>query len=372
MSNSDENQDLRDWMTLNAVNGVGPRVRRQLLEGFESVQEVLKASETQLKQIPGVGKVLAGKIRSAKDDIDIEAELKKCDEHGISVITEQAELYPRMLKEIHDPPGILYCKGELKKQDALAVAIVGTRHSTSYGDKLAEILAGGLARAGLTVVSGMARGVDAVAHRAALRAGGRTIAVLGSGLLKIYPPEHKGLFAEIAANGAVLSESPLERPPKSDAFPQRNRIVTGMSLGVVVIEAGARSGAMISAQHAMEQGREVFAVPGRVDSRVSVGCHQLIREGAKLVQNVDDILEELGPLVEPTSDKDGREVHRPAELQLNDMERRVLDHIEVAPTLIEKVVSDSGLPIHRVLSTISVLEMRKLITRVSGSEVSRK
>jgi DNA processing protein len=260
----------------------------------------------------------------------------------------------------------------MKPEDALAIAIVGTRHASPYGLRQAERLAGSLARAGLTITSGLARGVDAAAHRGALAAGGRTVAVLGSGVLNIYPPEHKRLAGEVAEAGAVISESPPMFEPLAGSFPQRNRIISGLSLGVIVVEAGERSGALITARHAMEQGRDVFAVPGSVENRSARGCHRLIRDGAKLVESADDVLEELGPLVEATPREDGTEIHHPAELQLNEIEQQVLAAIDGEPTSIDHIVAGSGLPVPRVLSTLSVLEMRHLIRRLSGTMVSRR
>ncbi|MEE2826072.1 MAG: DNA-processing protein DprA, partial [Planctomycetota bacterium] len=236
---------------------------------------------------------------------------------------------------------------------------------------VAERLARDLANSGITVVSGLARGVDAAAHRAALAAGGRTLAVLGSGVLDLYPAEHKGLAREICQQGAVLSERPPRSPPRRSAFPQRNRIVSGLSLGVVVVEAAERSGALISARLAMEQDREVFAVPGRIDSRLSRGCHRLIRDGAKLVETVDDILEELGPLSMPSVQADGRELRHPAELRLTEQEQLILQAIGAEVTELDQVVAVTGLPVARVLSTISVLEIRRLVRRLSGSTFTR-
>jgi len=341
------------------------------LDYFGSAEAVLAASQSQLRQVAGVGPKLSRALVSAHDEIDAEAELRVCREHGISIVSDVDPNYPRLLNEIHNPPAILFMHGDVADDDAMAIAIVGARHATNYGLRQAERLAGGLARSGFTVVSGLARGIDAAAHRGALSAGGRTLAVLASGVLNIYPPEHKGLADEVRNAGAVISENPPHSEPMSGAFPQRNRIITGLSLGVIVVEAAERSGALISARHAMEQGREVFAVPGRVDSRMSRGCHRLIRDGAKLVECVEDVLEELGPLVEATPRSDGRVVHHPAELKLNEQERQVLDSIGVDPTTIDKVVENSRLPVHRVLSTISVLEMRRLIRRVSGNSVAR-
>ena len=363
--------DLRHALRLSLVPGVGPRIRQALLERFGSPEAVLAAAPSALREVPGVGPKLTGKIAAASNEIDVDAEIALCREHGIGILTESDEAYPRVLREIHDPPGVLFVKGELQPQDGLAIGIVGTRHATHYGLQQAERLAGSLARAGLTVVSGLARGIDSAAHRGALAAGGRTLAVLASGVLNIYPPEHHKLALEVAAQGALLSEAPARAEPLSGTFPQRNRIISGLSLGVIVVEAGQRSGALITARHAMEQGREVFAVPGRVDGRTAQGCHRLIRDGAKLVETVDDVLEELGPLVEATSRDDGQTVHHPAELLLNEQEQKVLAAVGDESTPIDQIVTETGLTVPQVLSTISVLEMRRLIRRLSGTTVVR-
>ncbi len=359
-------------LRLALVPGVGPVTRQALLERFGSAEAVLAAAPSQLREVAGVGTTLARKIVAANDEVDAERELNLCREHGVTILADTDPLYPRLLREIHNPPAFLFVHGEVKSEDALAVAIVGTRHASTYGRQQAERLAAGLARAGLTIVSGLARGIDAAAHRAALQAGGRTLAVLGSGVLNIYPPEHQGLADEIRACGALISENPPMSEPVSGAFPQRNRLISGLSLGVIVVEAAERSGALITARHAMEQGREVFAVPGRVDSRTSRGCHRLIRDGAKLVECVEDVLDEFGPLVEATPRPDGTVMHHPAELQLNELELQVLNAITSDAISIDRVVEASGLPVQRVLATVSVLEMRSLIRRVSGNSVMRR
>jgi DNA processing protein len=353
------------------VSGVGPLLRKALIDHFGSVQAVLCAPPSRLKAVAGIGQKVAEAIAAA-DQIDVQTELELCRQHAVELVLEQDAQYPRLLREIPDPPGLLYCQGSLLPQDALAIAMVGTRHATSYGLRQAERLSGSLARAGLTIVSGMARGIDQAVHWGALRAGGRTIALLAGGLLNVYPPDHHHLTPKIVRHGSLISENPLHGQPVRGAFPRRNRLITGMSLGVVVVEASHRSGALISARHAMEQGREVFAVPGQADSRASHGCHQLLRDGAKLVETADDVLEELGPLVEAAPREDGRLTHHPAELQLNEQEQQVLDCIAAEPTSLDQITLASGLPIHRVLSTISVLEMRHLIRRTSGQSVSRR
>jgi DNA processing protein len=379
--NGDENREvanpiendgaLHDSLRLSMVPGVGPRIRMALLERFGSPGEVLAADAGQLREVSGVGPKLTHLILSAEELIDVDREIAICQENGLEIITDADKSFPRMLREIHDPPSVLFVRGQLKEQDAVAVGIVGTRHATQYGLRQAHRLGSSLARAGVTVVSGLARGVDAAAHRGALEAGGRTIAVLASGVLNIYPPEHDKLAAEIALSGALVSEAPPNAQPQAGMFPQRNRLISGLSLGVVIVEAAQRSGALITARLAGEQGREVFAVPGHVDSRTSQGCHRLIRDGAKLVETIDDVLEELGPLVDVVPGEDGQEVHHPAELMLNELEQKVLSVIESETTSIDEIVAASGVPVHRVLSTISVLEMRRLVRRLSGTTVIR-
>jgi len=364
-------EDLVDVLRLALVPGVGPRTRRALLDHFGSSAAVLRAPASRLREVPGVGPKLAAKITAASEEIDAEEEIELCRQGGVAIVTDAEPEYPRPLREIAAPPAVLFFRGSWEPRDAIAVAIVGTRHGTPYGLRQAERLAGSLARAGLTIVSGLARGIDAAAHRGALAAGGRTIAVLGSGVLNIYPPEHRELADQVAAHGALISELPPRAEPLPGVFPQRNRIISGLALGVMVVEAGERSGALITARHAMEQGREVFAVPGRIDDRTTLGCHRLIRDGAKLVQSPEDVLEELGPLVEPAPHGDGRVVHHPAELLLNELETQVLEAIGSDATLIDRIVADTGLSAAQVLATLSVLEMRHLIRRLSGTTVMR-
>ncbi len=367
---SDENE-LLDTLRLAMVSGVGPLIRKNLLERFGSSKAVLAAAPSELSEVSGVGPKVSRAISEANEQIDVAAEIERCRQDGVDIVIESDDCYPRMLQEIHDPPGVLFVRGTLEPKDALGIAIVGMRHASPYGLRQAERLAGSLARAGLTIISGLARGIDAAAHRGALAAGGRTLAVLGGGVSNIYPPEHGKLAEQVIAQGALMSESLPLAEPFSGSFPQRNRIISGMSLGVIVVEAAQRSGALITARHAMEQGREVFAVPGRVDSRNARGCHQLLRDGARLVESADDVLEELGPLVEAVPCDEGRVVHHPAELKLNELEQQVLAAIGEESTSIDHVMTETGLPVPRVLSAISVLEMRRLIRRLSGTTVMR-
>ena len=366
------NSSLLAKLRLSMTSGIGPRLTQLLLTRFETAEAIFSASEAELQSVPGIGPKLSTEIIRARTEADPAAELRLCRERGIAVVARDTPQYPRWLAEIPDPPTVMYVQGTIKPQDAVAVAIVGSRHATSYGVQTAQRLAEGLARAGVTVVSGLARGIDAAAHRGALEAGGRTFAVLGSGLGKIYPPEHKDLALEVVQSGALISESGIMTEPIAGAFPQRNRIIAGLSLGVVVVEAAFRSGALITARHAYEQNRDVFAVPGRIDSNLSHGCHQLLRDGAKLVESVDDILEELGPLPEAAQQPSGPPVHKPAELLLNANEKLVLQAIgENRVTTVDELIACSGLAVAQVLTTISVLEMRRLVTRVSGNSVMR-
>lgn len=362
---------LEDKLRLALVDGIGPRLTQALLRRFGDAGAVFAADETALQTAEGIGPKLSRAIVLGRA-IDVGIEIRQCRDHGVALLVRGSEQYPDSLAEIPDPPSVLYVKGTIEPRDATAVAIVGSRHCTEYGTKVAEQLAGGLARAGVTVVSGLARGIDEAAHRGALKAGGRTLAVLGSGLAKIYPPEHCGLAEEVTRRGALISESPLLAEPLAGAFPQRNRIISGLSLGVVVVEAAHRSGALITARHANEQGRDVFAVPGRIDSRMSHGCHALLRDGAKLVETVDDVLEELGHLVSPAPQADGTLLHKPAELLLNSNEKRVLAVLpEGRSATVDEVMAAAELSVPQVLTTLNVLEMRRLIRRVAGNAVIR-
>ena len=322
---------LRDLVRLTLVPGVGPLTARALLDQFGTATEVLNASTAALRDVPGVGPKVASRIAKARSEIDAGFELDLCRKAGVQVIPRGGANYPAPLEEIPDPPSLLYLRGDYVATDPLAIAIVGSRRCTPYGMRVAERLAASLARVGITVVSGLARGIDAAAHRGALKAGGRTIAVLANGLSDIYPPEHLDLAREVSEAGAIVSEMPMRQGPLAGLFPQRNRIISGLSLGVVVVEATPRSGSLSTARHAMEQNRDVFAVPGPVDSLPSQGCHRLIRDGARLVETVDDIIEELGPLMkEVRSSPTAPAVRHPAELALSDLERSILNRLDQA------------------------------------------
>lgn len=368
---SPEDPSLFAYLQLVLTPGVGPAILERLLEHFITPEAVLAASPMELNDVEGIGVALARRLRSGESRERTEEVLELCRRDSTNILIPTAQAYPRVLTEIYDPPNVLYVRGELKPTDALAIGIVGTRRVSRYGQSQAERFSRSLARAGLTIVSGLARGVDAAAHRGAIDAGGRTIAVLSNGVTDIYPPQHRELSEEIIAHGALISEMPPGTKPKRGLFPQRNRIISGISLGTLIIEAGERSGALITARMAAEQGREVFALPGMVSSPNARGCHQLIRDGAHLAQDPENIIDELGPLVEGIQISPEQTVRNAAELHLNEQENCVLQAIGVEPTDINQVIVKSGLPVPRVLSTLSVLEMRRLIRRISGQVVQR-
>ncbi len=358
-------------LRLSLVDGVGPRIRQSLLARFGTSQNVFDAPSAELMEIDGVGPKIAAAVVAAGHSRQAEQELARCRDLGIELVLRDDPAYPPALARICDPPGVLYCRGKLESRDELAVAIVGSRRCTVYGRQQAERLAGALARAGLTIVSGLARGIDAAAHRGALEAGGRTIAVLGTGLANIYPPEHGELAGAVAQHGAVVAEVSLETAPLPGLFPQRNRIIAGLSLAVVVIEASRNSGALHTVRHALEQGREVFAVPGRIDSLASEGCHDIIRDGAVLVRHADDILQGLGPLAAPVSAGVDGTIHTARELLLDDQERRILNLVPIDPVPVDQILRDAGIEPSRALATLTVLEMRRLIRRLPGSQYCR-
>ena len=362
-----DDEELTALVGLTMIPGVGPHTCRALLEHFGDAAGVLRAGVSALRNVPGVGATLAARIAEARGTLDIAAELAECRQAGVRLVPRGGDGYPESLEEIPDPPPLLYVRGGFEPRDALAIALVGSRRCTPYGLRIAERLAGALARVGLTIVSGLARGIDAAAHRGALKAGGRTLAVLANGLSRVYPPEHEELAEEITGAGAIVSEMPMRQGPLAGLFPQRNRIISGLSLGVVVVEATPRSGSLSTARHAVEQNREVFAVPGPVDSLSSQGCHRLLRDGARLVETVDDILEELGPLVrEVTPSPAETPVRRPAELMLSDLERSLLGRLGDDPRGVDELIVETGLTASQVLATLSVLEMRRLVRRLPG------
>ena len=364
--------DITATLRLTMLPGLGPRTLANLLQRFGDPRSILAASVEQLLTVTGVGDKLARAIDSASERVEVTGIIDWCVENGVEVVCRDHQRYPGNLQDLVDAPPLLFVRGLISPQDELAVAVVGTRHPTNYGIKQAERFGYSLAKAGITVISGLARGIDVAAHDGAMNAGGRTIAVLGSGLGQVYPEEHAGLAERISQSGAVISEFAPQAKPRSGMFPQRNRLIAGLALCTLVIEAPDRSGALITARLAGEQNRDVLALPGPVSSRASRGCNQLIRDGATLVQTVDDVLESIGPMRQPIKTEAGYELRNGRELKLNELERGVLDAIDEVSTPIDQVIERSQLPPHRVLATISVLEMRRLIRRLSGQYVARR
>ncbi|MDO4570338.1 MAG: DNA-processing protein DprA [Planctomycetia bacterium] len=374
MSNApfDDDRNLNE-LRLILTPGVGPRTRKNLLEYFGSADEVFRADIYQLCSVQDVGPKIADAVLRAKNEINLERELQFYREHGIRLLFESDPAYPPLLKGIFDPPGVLFVRGTLLPEDSVSLAVIGTRHASNYGERQTFRLVGEFVRAGFCIVSGLARGIDGFAHKAALDAGGRTVAVLGHGLaLDIYPPENRGLAKRILDNnGAIISEFPPLTQASKGTFPQRNRIIAGMTLGTVVIEAGQRSGTSLTAQFAVDYGREVFAVPGPIDSRVSAGCHQLIRDGARLLESVEDVLNELGPLSERIPTQDGLEISRPAELGLTEPEKHILAAIPHDGATVDQITQLTGIPVFKIMTLITSMEMKRLLKRGTGQRIYR-
>ena len=355
-------------VALNLIEGVGPVRVRQLLEFFGDAPAILKASQSQLLQVRGIGADTAEAISNWEKSADLAGELKRIADFGCRVVIQSDEEYPASLREIYDPPVVLYLKGALTAKDKNAVAMVGSRQTTHYGIETARKLAYQLAYVGVTVVSGGARGIDTAGHQGALAAKGRTVCVLGTGINTVFPPENKDLFDRIAENGAVMTQFPFNRNGDKQSFAIRNRIVAGMTLGTVVVEADLHSGALITANFATEYGRQVFAVPGRIDSPRSKGCHDLIKKGAKLCESAEDILSEFEYLF-PASNKPpspGETGVLPA-LELSKTEQQVYDALQTDDeTSIDEVIRKSGLPSSAVSVALLSLEMKRVIKQLPG------
>ncbi len=359
-------------IALNLVEHVGPVRLRQLLDHFGEAPAILGASRAQLLQVRGIGAETAEAIAAWEKTVDLAGELKRIADFGCHVLTQADADYPDLLKQIYDPPIVLYVKGALSAKDKNAVAMVGSRRTTHYGQETARKLAYQLAYVGVTVVSGGARGIDTAAHQGALAAKGRTIVVLGNGINIVFPPENAELFERAAANGAVLTQFPFNRRADKQSFPIRNRIVAGMTLGTVVVEAGLSSGALITAGLAVDQGRQIFAVPGRIDSPQSEGCHDLIKTGAKLCEGAEDILSEFEYLFPPSNRPPSPDTTGvlPA-LSLSENEQKVLATLADDETTVDEVIRGSGLPPSAASVALLSLEMKRLIRQLPGKRFVR-
>ena len=351
--------DTKYWVGFTLIPGVGRARFSQLEQRFGDMERAWQASAAELREA-GLDKRTVQAIMARRPKISLDAEMERLERYKVTVLTWKDKAYPSRLKEIYDLPPVLYVRGGFAAQDEWSLAVVGTRRPTYYGREVTEQIAGDLARNGVTIVSGLARGIDATAHRAALDAGGRTIAVFGCGLDVVYPSEHAKLAREIIQRGALVSEFPLGTRPKAENFPRRNRIMSGLSLGVLVVEAGQGSGALITAGLALEQNREVFAVPGSVLSHQSGGTNRLIQEGAKLVLGCYDILEEFN-LTMAAQQLEMKEI-----LPATDTESVLLSCLSPEPTHIDEVGRKCGLPISLVSSTLAMMELKGAVKQVGG------
>ena len=391
---------------LNLIQGIGLKTVQVLRDVFGSAERALQATADELGKIDGLSPALCDLLVRKPVLYPIERELALINEHGCQVLTLYDDAYPALLKEIDTPPLVLYVKGELTPEDSLSISLVGSRNARDYGRKVSYRLSYQLAQRGLTVVSGFAKGIDTAAHRGALEAGGRTIAVMGNGLSVIYPAINRDLLKRIEASGALISEFPIAVKPKPTNFPRRNRIISGLTLGTVVVEASNRSGALITARLAAEQGREVFAVPGEIFSELSTGTHKLINNGAKLINTVDDLLNELpqhalnqlqSPIstppvsgIETESSQDPLVEKRDAKLagtqspskvqqpiqsapppDLTPDEKTIFNAIEAPSSHIDTIVRTTQLPISQVSSVLLMLELKGIIQQLPGKQFTK-
>jgi DNA processing protein len=347
------------WIAINLVKGIGAVRFKALLETFGNARRAWEATPEELKAA-GLSKKIVERFLDVRQKTDLAELWAKISADGIQVLTWNDTAYPARLREIAQPPPVLYLRGDIVEEDAWAVAIVGTRRVTSYGRQVTEEVAAFLARNGVTVVSGLARGVDGIAHQAALKAGGRTIAVLGSGVNRIYPPEHRTLAEQIALSGAVISDYAPETPPEGSNFPPRNRIISGLSLATIVIEAGETSGALITAEFALEQGREIFALPGNIFALQSKGPNRLIQQGAHPLLDPRDILDVLD-LTRVTEHRSARQT-----LPADETEAQLLAALSHEPTHVDEIRAETGLAVEKVSSTLVMMELKGMVRHVGG------
>jgi len=365
---SDEAQSLHGWLTLCHAPGVGSTTIQQLLSYFESPQQIMSAGRETLRHAGLSEASIKGLLEP--DEQAIEADLLWLEQDKAYILTLADERYPPLLKEIPDPPAVLFVYGQLESLSQPQLAMVGSRHYSSSGRDTARDFAYYLASAGLVITSGLALGIDAASHQGALDAGGKTVAVSGTGLDRVYPARHKELAHNITENGALVSEFPLGMPPIAGNFPRRNRIISGLSLGVLVVEAAIKSGSLITARMALEQGREVLAIPGSIHNPHSRGCNSLIRQGAKLVETAQDVLEEL-PCVALSKPEVEQKMPQSSIVELDDNHKKVLKSVGYEPTSVDTVVERSGLTADSVCSMLLVLELQGFVTAGNGGYYSQ-
>lgn len=383
MESGQHSPQIELWLKLIRADGVGPTMFKRLLDYFGEIELVIKASISQLMKIEGIGSRTAENIVRTRNDFDAAKELALADKLGVWVIHVQDERYPPALRAIYDPPPVLYVKGTLTRADNLAMAIVGCRRCSHYGTEQANRFSHLLTSAGFTIVSGLARGIDTAAHRGALAAKGRTLAVQGCGLSNIFPPENQTLFEQIAENGAVISELPLTYEPLAENFPGRNRIIAGLSMGVLVVEATYRSGALISARAAMDNNREVMAVPGRIDSPTSAGCHKLLKQGARLIDGIDEIMDALGHVgdgLKTHADTAATQAEQNAQgmlfdvsrLNLTEAEATILGRLNSEPVQVEEIIQMTRLPAGKVNASVISLQLKGLVKQLPGNMIVKR
>jgi DNA processing protein len=354
--------DVRYWIGFNRVYGVGPAKVRALIDHFGDLETAWQAMPPELKEA-GLDRRSIENLLVTRAKIDLDQEIDRIQKAGARIVIWDDADYPPLLKSLPDAPPVLYVKGQLNTADReWTVAIVGTRRATAYGRQVTEMLATDLVHNGITIVSGLARGIDAYAHEAALKAGGRTLGVLACGIDQVYPPEHAKLAAHMIEHGALLTEAPCGSPPEGGNFPARNRIISGLSLGTIVVEAAETSGALITSDRALEQGREVFAVPGHIFAKSSLGTHRLLKDGATLVTSAQDVLEALN-LKMVTAHSEARAV-----IPEDPTEARLFTLLSNEPTHIDYLVRESGLPVAQVSSTLALMELKGMIRQIAGMQ----
>lgn len=354
------------WIALSQVKGLGGVSFKKLAAHFVDPTRVFSASAEELQQVPGLDKSVIEGLVNFSGWEQIETEIRRIRQAEVTIVPFTDVRYPARLRMIADPPPFLYVKGEIRAEDDKAVAVVGSRSASDYGRKVTRDLSRGLAALGFTVVSGLARGIDGTAHETALRCGGRTIAVLGSGVDRAYPPEHAALYHRISQNGAVVSELPVGTRPMAFNFPPRNRLISGLSLGVVVVEATEKSGSLITAALAVEQGREVFAVPGEVGSSRSRGAHRLIRQGAKLVETVEDIVEEIAPQLLTRAGEQAKDGRRGLPQNASEEVKKIFHLLQDRSLQIDEVIESSGFSPAKVSEVLLDLELQGYLRQLPG------
>jgi len=354
--------EIKEWIALSTIEGIGPRRFVSLVEHFGSPGKVLSGSEKELSEVPEMGKKLASNIKKGADCELTKEQVNLLKRHRFYFLTYKDKNYPENLKNIFDFPPFLFVKGEIKKEDKKAIAVVGTRIASHYGKSIARNIVRELSQMKVTVVSGLARGIDSVGHKTALECGGRTIAVFGSGLDLVYPKEHERLAQEISEKGALMSEFLLKTEPLAENFPKRNRLISGLCLGVVVVEAPRRSGALLTARYALDQGREVFAVPGNIGAKRSEGTNWLIKQGALLVSSVEDILFELKDVFRITRGKlvEEKVLNLPVE------EQKIYDLLSLEPSHIDRIAKKGEVSTAEALTALLSLELKGLVKQLSG------